>query len=332
MHNERDDPWCRYPGIYASMPARSFRRAWQVAGSYRRFNDPAHLVEPSRVRSDPDLLYSFVGSPTHACRKALLDLTGPRSHVEVVEGFLFWDPSSRDFELRRRRFAEILLRSTFVLCPRGNGTASIRLFETLAAGRVPVILADSWVPPAGPDWESFSLRWPEDDAARLPRALEALEAQAGEMGMRARAAYESFFAPDVVLARQLSQLEALVVTARPGRFPSGGYHNAQYLHLRARELRGAARHGAVDIARAGARTPLPRPASHRAGRRSSQPGESVSVPEPDPALRPRRRAVPQIAISSPVRTASAARSVRATSAATVETRIERSSRSDQFST
>ena len=184
----------------------------------------------------------------------------------------------------------------------------------------------------GPDWESFSLRWPEDDAARLPRALEALEAQAGEMGMRARAAYESFFAPDVVLARQLSQLEALVVTARPGRFPSGGYHNAQYLHLRARELRGAARHGAVDIARAGARTPLPRPASHRAGRRSSQPGESVSVPEPDPALRPRRRAVPQIAISSPVRTASAARSVRATSVATVETRIERSSRSDQFST
>lgn len=150
MHNERDDPWCRYPGIYASMPARSFRRAWQVAGSYRRFNDPAHLVEPSRVRSDPDLLYSFVGSPTHACRKALLDLTGPRSHVEVVEGFLFWDPSSRDFELRRRRFAEILLRSTFVLCPRGNGTASIRLFETLAAGRVPVILADSWVPPAAP--------------------------------------------------------------------------------------------------------------------------------------------------------------------------------------
>ena len=150
VHNERDDPWCRYPGIYASMPARSFRRAWQVAGSYRRFNDPAHLVEPSRVRSDPDLLYSFVGSPTHACRKALLDLTGARSHVEVVEGFLFWDPSSRDFELRRRRFAEILLRSTFVLCPRGNGTASIRLFETLAAGRVPVILADSWVPPAAP--------------------------------------------------------------------------------------------------------------------------------------------------------------------------------------
>ena len=32
-----------------------------------------------------------------------------------------------------------MFRSKFFLCPRGTGTSSIRLYETLSAGRVPVI-------------------------------------------------------------------------------------------------------------------------------------------------------------------------------------------------
>lgn len=241
VHNERDDPWCRYPGIYMSMPRQSFRRSWQVAGAYRNIVDPAGLVDPAVRDQEPDLLFSFVGSMTHACRRPILELGGPRRHVEAVEGFMFWDAGSRDFAARRARFAGILWRSAFVLCPRGNGTASIRLFETCAAGRVPVIVADDWVPPAGPDWDSFSLRWPERDVAGLSRVLEKLEGEAAAMGRRARAAYEAYFAPDVVLAHQLDALEPLVVGPSRRRFPARGYHDTAYLHLRARELRAGLR-------------------------------------------------------------------------------------------
>lgn len=237
VYNERDDPWCRYPGIYMSMPQQSFHRSWQVAGCYRNITDPATLVEPVLREREPDLLFSFVGSITHPCRKALFGLAGPRRHVEGVEGFVFWDARSRDFEQRRSHFANVLFRSAFVLCPRGHGTGSIRLFETCAAGRVPVILADDWVPPAGPDWDSFSLRWPEQDVAGLPGALEELEGHAVAMGRRARAAFDSYFAPDVVLAHQLNALEPLVLRPERRRFPARGYRDYAYLHLCARDLK-----------------------------------------------------------------------------------------------
>jgi hypothetical protein len=37
----------------------------------------------------------------------------------------------------------------FIACPRGYATLSIRPFETLKAGRVPIIVADSYVAPEG---------------------------------------------------------------------------------------------------------------------------------------------------------------------------------------
>ncbi|MBA2269339.1 MAG: exostosin family protein [Chthoniobacterales bacterium] len=51
-----------------------------------------------------------------------------------------------------RRYADITKASKFVLCPRGLSVSSIRLFETMKMGRVPVILSDGWVEPPGPAW------------------------------------------------------------------------------------------------------------------------------------------------------------------------------------
>lgn len=45
------------------------------------------------------------------------------------------------------QFRRSLLDSTFSLCPAGSGPNSIRLWESLGAGSIPVILADSWAPP-----------------------------------------------------------------------------------------------------------------------------------------------------------------------------------------
>ena len=101
---------------------------------------------------------------------------------------MFHDATSRDYEVRRRRFAETMFRSKFVLCPRGHGTSSIRLFETLAAGRVPVVISDDWVAPKGPTWDACSVRWSQDAGTEsLLAYLEELEPRAAEMGAAARA-------------------------------------------------------------------------------------------------------------------------------------------------
>ena len=72
----------------------------------------------------------------------------------------------------RARYVGSIKDSAFVLCPRGGGTSTFRLFETMMLGRVPVILSDQWVPRVGPDWESFSLRVMERDVSKVPRLLE----------------------------------------------------------------------------------------------------------------------------------------------------------------
>jgi hypothetical protein len=92
-----------------------------------------------------------------------------------------------------RRYARILTESAFVLCPRGGGTATFRLFEAMMLGRVPVIISDEWVPPSGPDWESFSVRVEEAEIERLPTILAERESEAEAMGVTARAAWLEWF-------------------------------------------------------------------------------------------------------------------------------------------
>jgi hypothetical protein len=167
------------------------------------------LPLPSALETD--LLVSFVGTVTHPVRQGLLHACHPRGWFEESTGFLFHDSSSADFQERRRHFAEVLLRSKFVLCPRGHGTASIRLYETLAAGRAPVIISDEWVAPEGPDWAAFSVRWPEKaPVAELFEHLERVEDDAVRMGALAREAYTTWFARDVAFDRLVSGLEQLI--------------------------------------------------------------------------------------------------------------------------
>ena len=173
---------------------------------------------------------------THRCRKGVFSLPTDRATIERTDNFLFHDSQSLRFNERRLRFAEIMFRSKFVLCPRGHGTSSFRLYETLAAGRVPVIISDAWVPPHGPTWNDFSIRWPEAKIAELPARLREIEPDAEMMGLMARRTYDRWFAPDVVLANQLSQLERLLNRSN-GTFPAGGYKNRQYFHLQARHFR-----------------------------------------------------------------------------------------------
>ena len=152
VYDERDRNWRSFPGIYVSTPSPRFDARSQRAWSYMRVPS-----EPPESR-EPDLLFSLVGSLTAPCRKPLFELRHPDAIVEQVDDFMFWDESSRGYDERRRHFQEVIARSRFVLCPRGAGTSSFRLYETLAAGRVPVIIADQWVAPVGPNWNSFSLR------------------------------------------------------------------------------------------------------------------------------------------------------------------------------
>jgi len=244
VYDERDRPWCRLPGLYVSMPRPAFEQRWQRPWLYPVFRMAPPALDGSEV---PDLLFSFVGSPTHPVRGSLFELRHPRAHISRTDGFVFHDKRSEDFEGRRQAFAESLARSKFVLCPRGAGTSSIRLLETMRAGRVPVVLSDDWVAPPGPDWSSFTIRHAENDVGGLVAVLEGLEPDAKEMGERARSAYDAWFGADVAFDRMIDLIGQLI----PGRaaFPARGVWNRQAVHLAAADLRQRLRSTARAVVR-----------------------------------------------------------------------------------
>ncbi len=174
VYDQRDFPFFTFPGIYASATARMGRRLPVVGGPY------AVWVENAGMKvSSPDLLFSFQGARTHRCRDDLFLIRHPRCLIQdtTSDDVYRWSEPTR-FAVdvtRRATYAATIARSKFVLCPRGHGPSSFRLYEVLRAGRVPVIISDDWLPPPEIDWPSLSVRVAERNVAQLPRLLEDLE-------------------------------------------------------------------------------------------------------------------------------------------------------------
>lgn len=154
------------------------------------FAPPRTMVAPVR-----DLLYSFIGA--HAShymsdvRQKLFQMAHPRDaivratdtwHLERVvytchqnvHGSLDVDPAR---DARTLEFNHVMLRSVFSLCPSGAGPNTIRFWEALAFGSVPVILSDGMclpTPDDGDDWDSCTLRVHENMIATLEATLRTI--------------------------------------------------------------------------------------------------------------------------------------------------------------
>jgi hypothetical protein len=222
-----DRPWCVLPGVYVSMPARTFDWRWQRPWLY--FRTPADVEQTPA--EEADLLFSFRGGRTHRCRDEVLRLRHDRAVVESSTRFLFHDRTSPEYSQQQCRFLALLRRSKFVLCPRGHGTSSIRLLETLASGRVPVIISDDWVPPIHLDWSTFSIRVPEASIEQVPALLEEREPEYGAMARRAADSYRRFFAPPVAFDNLVSLCGEILKDARMMRFPAKGIRGRGWARL-----------------------------------------------------------------------------------------------------
>jgi hypothetical protein len=188
------------PGVFASIDRKHYSPRRVRSGFFLSIQENPFLdydTAPER-----EYLFSFVGSvKTWPVRAELKKLAHPRSHfVDTSTESLPVMTSGTDEEraLFWRRYADIARRSKFVLCPRGAGASSIRLFEMMKMGRVPVILSDAWVPPLGPKWDEFIIRVPEGQAAQVPAILEEREAEFLVMGEKARQAWVRWFSPETI--------------------------------------------------------------------------------------------------------------------------------------
>jgi len=136
----------------------------------------APQLAPEREPADKDLLFSFVGATAGAEYLSpvrdwiiadLADAPGacikarPAWHYDQA---VYGNDARTADELAaaETEYLDIMARSVFALCPSGSGPNTLRLWEAMGAGVIPVILSDNWQPP-GPEalWRQAAVFWPE---------------------------------------------------------------------------------------------------------------------------------------------------------------------------
>jgi hypothetical protein len=198
------------PGVYgsASKPRVLNLRRTQSNIYFSRYGSSLNPEIRHRPDEVKELLFCFRGRRDCRVRANIIDFPYNRADVEVMEStaFMHWSEGIVGRRQSQKDYADALARSHFALCPRGMGFGSIRLFEVMEMGVAPVLLADRYALPPGPDWSSFMLVVPEQEFARLPELLDARVVESSERGQRARKAWEEFFAPEVIFDRMIDQM------------------------------------------------------------------------------------------------------------------------------
>jgi len=103
----------------------------------------------------------------------------------------------------RAEFVENLRRSDYVLCARGGGNFSYRLYEALSAGRIPLFVDTDCVLPFEDeiDWRSLCVWVDERDVATVAEAVAARHRELGADGFEqaqreCRRVWEEYLSPE----------------------------------------------------------------------------------------------------------------------------------------
>jgi hypothetical protein len=73
--------------------------------------------------------------------------------------------------VRTQKYNELLINSRYSLCPSGSGPNSIRFWEALATGSIPILLADTLELPQHELWDSAIVKLNEKDIGILTDIL-----------------------------------------------------------------------------------------------------------------------------------------------------------------
>ncbi len=245
LYSDADQIFPILRGLYPSLQkGDAADRRCRGAGYYGQV-EVNPFVAPTP--GEPVRLASFVGARTHPVRAGLLTALAGQSEflLRDTTGLQSWTFGHEEKLRYQRAYAEELGASAFVLCPSGLGPSSYRIFETMKAGRCPVIISDAWTPPDGPDWSACSLRVAEARIADLPGILGEHRPEAAARGRAARAAWEAWFSPEAAFATVARQCREIQNAAGSPRYrwammfaPSVRRHALRGLRRQSRDLPG----------------------------------------------------------------------------------------------
>lgn len=155
------------------------------------------VSEPRKLSTTPTV--SFCGSITHPVRDQCIEKLTSNENIKTSFIFRnsFWGGKPHDPELRQQYIANIR-DSDMVLCCRGAGNFSYRLYEVLSCGRIPIIVdTDISLPCENVvDWNKFIITTPENINKDIKRWWDNItDDEYRDLQQYSRFIYESYLSP-----------------------------------------------------------------------------------------------------------------------------------------
>lgn len=195
--NETDRPLFSVRGLYTNVPQALIQDSTVAPIPYLFVPADSLFHGTHFLTTGRTMKCTYRGSNTHKCRRQLSNINLP--------DFSFVD-SSQSNSLPRGQYLTELDDSVHALCPRGHGLTSFRLYEAMARGCLPVIIADGWVPPKGIAWDRFCTFVKESNIDSLPNLLSSTETELVSMQESLRREFSAYLAPDLRMNYFLKQI------------------------------------------------------------------------------------------------------------------------------
>jgi hypothetical protein len=195
--NETDRPIFDVRGLYVNVP-QALIQEHSVAPIPYLFVPADSLFHGTNFSKHyRTVTCTYRGTNTHKCRNVLTKINQP--HYSLVD-------STKSNHITTSEYLSELDHSLHALCPRGHGLTSFRLYEAMARGCLPIIVADGWVPPKGINWDQFCTFVKESDLEYLPNHVNYSDIDVSIRQESLRKEFSAFLAPNARMNYFLQQI------------------------------------------------------------------------------------------------------------------------------
>jgi hypothetical protein len=173
-------PYCKKLGIKTVFTPQATTRLKSSDVTFVPFPFiPDHSGHPYAHKT---VLCSFIGALTHNTRKKMSKIYKNDKDIYFKKRrnyHNFMKNSSRR-KAYEKEYADMLSMSRFSLCPRGVGPNSVRLWESLKSGAIPIVISDNLILPYGIDWSQCVIHVKEKDVSDIKKILASISKEQEE--------------------------------------------------------------------------------------------------------------------------------------------------------
>jgi hypothetical protein len=181
-------------GVYTSLPRFRFNPEIHAAIPYMQYPNDVVFSNIGRTIESYYLASWRGNTKSNVLRKRMIH------HLEFHPGIILEKTDSwlNHDNREKTAYVTVIKNAKFSLCPAGWAPVSFRIYESMALGRCPVIIADQFVRPDGPEWDKFALFFPEKNLSGLHSYLRLHERRHTQLGEQALVAWNAYFSPEKI--------------------------------------------------------------------------------------------------------------------------------------